>query len=757
MIGPAPLIHFSDKNAACQNIHGSLWRRLVALGERSSKEPPEILLHGPVGIGKTILLRQLYWEFFQSLDYCLPLYINIPALPFQPVQWVRQFLNEVARQWLSYRRRDPNLGLGTLQKGPLQSLCENENLYPLGDAMRQLDALSSDDPIALLQTAMEIVYATANHLEQPVMLIIDSVENAKWAEGENALYLSRVLSPVAERSWIRRIWATRANSDSLAFAGYAPIDAQPWEVAPIGHDASLEFFRNWARDLSIDYDADIIEQALSLWGGIPAWMANFARMAADSPLSLTSADSVVNIHLSDIQQGPTSRFLHSILFPSFGQSLEPRALAQFAESIGRNSLTSTTVAENPVAAGRLMDAGVTEYRDGQLRLSSHPVLSDFSELFISKHLHAADKPRMEISIKRKRLMETTHRVSVADDHRRLRNIEMILQAFKGQSVPKDLFHCAERTVRTDQTALPSMDFQDSPSMSIPHCIGAWIQPSGQHIASQAPSPAVVGWCFGESGFYRSDENLWIAYLCKASVVTSQELDVIARNNQRLMSETHVGRCMTWVIADGTFSVEASKRIAAEKWLASSWSDFEILAGLLLQSSRESVIPEATLSARAKVISAFRPDSSAKVVEVKIPPKPDMELLAAASLEQLATASGYAPETIAAMKMAVLEACLNAIEHSANPEKEIRVSMECTPTKFTILVENEGATFDPQEVEEPDIADKIGMSYKRGWGISLIRKLMDRVVFEPYDQGTRLRMEKNAQPGQSSEKQDTGMA
>jgi serine/threonine-protein kinase RsbW len=136
-----------------------------------------------------------------------------------------------------------------------------------------------------------------------------------------------------------------------------------------------------------------------------------------------------------------------------------------------------------------------------------------------------------------------------------------------------------------------------------------------------------------------------------------------------------------------------------------------------------------------------PPSEEHVIELRLPPKADMELIAANNIEQLGGRCGYPDKAISQIKMATLEACLNAIEHSQNKEKEVRVRLEATAQKFTVLVENEGVVFDPLAVEDPNIEDKLHQSYKRGWGLKLIQKFMDRVVSEPYDRGTRLRMEK----------------
>jgi len=159
-------------------------------------------------------------------------------------------------------------------------------------------------------------------------------------------------------------------------------------------------------------------------------------------------------------------------------------------------------------------------------------------------------------------------------------------------------------------------------------------------------------------------------------------------------------------------------------------------------------PFGKTASEARIVSATSQDISGQPVELFLPAESDMELVAAGTLEHLAREHGYPAEAIGKMKMAVLEACLNAIEHSSSTQKPVRVQIAVMREKTTVIVENEGPTVDPQSIETPVLEKKLSQANKRGWGLKLIQKFMDRVVFEPYDRGMRLRMEKNNPAAQS---------
>ena len=96
-------------------------------------------------------------------------------------------------------------------------------------------------------------------------------------------------------------------------------------------------------------------------------------------------------------------------------------------------------------------------------------------------------------------------------------------------------------------------------------------------------------------------------------------------------------------------------------------------------------------------------------------------------------------------MAVVEACINAFEHSRAEDGRVyvtfRILNDDEPHKLQIKVEDTGVGFTPEDVEKPRIEDKLKAQSKRGWGIQIIKGLMDEVEFRSSDHGTTVVMRK----------------
>jgi anti-sigma regulatory factor (Ser/Thr protein kinase) len=98
-----------------------------------------------------------------------------------------------------------------------------------------------------------------------------------------------------------------------------------------------------------------------------------------------------------------------------------------------------------------------------------------------------------------------------------------------------------------------------------------------------------------------------------------------------------------------------------------------------------------------------------------------------------------------MKTAMLEASINASEHSLSPDRRIRQKFQVQDDRITITISNRGLRLSDRkpgnsrpsagETDEPT-------EERRGWGLKLIEKLMDEVKIERTDDGTSISMTKS---------------
>jgi len=123
------------------------------------------------------------------------------------------------------------------------------------------------------------------------------------------------------------------------------------------------------------------------------------------------------------------------------------------------------------------------------------------------------------------------------------------------------------------------------------------------------------------------------------------------------------------------------------------------------------------------------------VDLKIPMVPDMELAAAKTAEAMAEYAHFSDDEIEEIKMAIIETCINAFEHSESMDRNVYISFHVDKKKMVVEIMDKGKGFVKKDVETPDIAKKIHAEYKRGWGMQLIESLMDEVDVQSSEDGT----------------------
>lgn len=117
-----------------------------------------------------------------------------------------------------------------------------------------------------------------------------------------------------------------------------------------------------------------------------------------------------------------------------------------------------------------------------------------------------------------------------------------------------------------------------------------------------------------------------------------------------------------------------------------------------------------------------------------------ELIAGEAVEDLGRRIAFPRDTLAEVKLAVVEACLNALEYGAGEvEVELAAHPDAARPWLEVIVMDHGPGFDPSAVARPVLEARLHARRKRGWGLELIRRLMDDVKITSRPGLTKVRM------------------
>lgn len=125
-----------------------------------------------------------------------------------------------------------------------------------------------------------------------------------------------------------------------------------------------------------------------------------------------------------------------------------------------------------------------------------------------------------------------------------------------------------------------------------------------------------------------------------------------------------------------------------------------------------------------------------VAEFHVPSNPGNERQVMERVAEVAVEHGLAPDRLEKLRTAVSEASMNAIEHGNQNRSELAVEIRvfATPHALVVRIVDQGGGTEPPEAEEPDLLAKLrGDQSPRGWGLFLIRNMVDDMHVTTDDQ------------------------
>jgi serine/threonine-protein kinase RsbW len=243
----------------------------------------------------------------------------------------------------------------------------------------------------------------------------------------------------------------------------------------------------------------------------------------------------------------------------------------------------------------------------------------------------------------------------------------------------------------------------------------------------------VAHTFEDGTYSDARQVVWLAADIESKLEV--DVDVVRAWYERFESMANrlgFTRFQAWLISNEGFSEEAGRLLKRRHAFGSSRQQLGLLASRV----------------RETVASPVMQTSDRDEFLIVVPMGEDNELIAANTAEQIARRLTFRPEAINQIKTAIVEACINASEHSFSPDRKIYQRFRVESDRLVITISSRGIVPANLNGANSGTEDKEAVEERRGWGLKLIRTLMDEVEFERVDDGTSLRMTKYLRTGSS---------
>ncbi|MEO7539543.1 MAG: ATP-binding protein, partial [Pyrinomonadaceae bacterium] len=300
----------------------------------------------------------------------------------------------------------------------------------------------------------------------------------------------------------------------------------------------------------------------------------------------------------------------------------------------------------------------------------------------------------------------------------------LLGAFDGRQISPALIDYsrfrAELKGAADDKVLKAVR-EDNDRITLPHIIytaeTAYFYPSLNELCDPERSAVAIGF----SGTAEKEETAWIAAAIVSKLEAGRDIaEFWCDRLEMVAASCGFSRFTIWLIAPEGFDERALEVLRTRNAYGSSRKQAELLAGILNA-------PIKTTAAAPQVDE----------YEIVVPMGHATEMIAAHTVEEIAKRHKFPAKAINQIKTALVEACINASEHSLSPDRRIYQKFVVAADRMTIIVTNRGLRL-ADKLPAANAADE----GRRGWGLKLIKGLMDDVTIESTDDGTRLTMVKH---------------
>ncbi|HVF49325.1 MAG TPA: ATP-binding protein [Pyrinomonadaceae bacterium] len=723
-------------------------QRITNLAPHGGRGRGMLLLSAPRA-GASELLRQAYDRIFQQLADAAPIYFALSRHDRTPVEAARRFLHTFLLQFIAQRRQDPALidAPPTVQELlELVAPSDYEWVERLSQAYKGArGGDSGGDERAFVRLCLSAPQQAAARGARSVVMF-DDLHLAEQLQGtvnfgaEIMRAASYAESPYVLAGLRRRMLDMIEETEERApFDGMTRLHLERLDNA----DART-LVERLARSMQVALNEETRDLIVQQFDGNPFFIMSLVRAAQAASVPLTSFRDCQQLYTNELMGGRIQRRLNSLLEEIAPTTAHRRALVralfEAAANVGGKSPAEAWRRRLNVEDHELQRI-VRELHVNELASFNATYVEVGTSLVWRDYLNASY--RLEVAAEARSLVVADTLVqslkrapqTMARHYRRETSLKLrdLLQRFNFQRVPASLLHY-DRFARMykgiSQEELVSGLETETDLVRLPQVVNtascASFQPSMLHLCDEERCMVAHG--FDTTPYTDSSEVIWIAAEIESKLEAGRALTETWCD--RLLQLGHAcgfERVRLWLVAPEGFSAEASELLNERGAFASSRQQLEFL------------------TARVSPDTSGAGESALDEFEMVIPMGGDTELIAAHTVEQIARRLEFQPEAINQIKTALVEACINASEHSLSPDRKIYQRFRVESDKLVVTVSSRGISVLPPSPLSSELSNgnetNGGTKGRRGWGLKLIRTLMDEVEFERVDDGTRLRMTK----------------
>lgn len=717
-----------------------------------------VMLYGPPETGKTSFLLKLKSALAglpaASLPRPFPFYFAFSKIHSDPVALSGQFIRDYLSQLLAFAGAPPPASLDA------EEVCDR--LVGIGfPSCREMVAAhrrhaEAGDGLSALVNAFSAPFSAAASTVYPVFLL-DDFQFASKIEGVPEGSVLSILRPYikAGRYPILLSGSTPGRiTASLKREGlYGAFRIV--EMAGLGLEAAGRLFSSLCERRGLSIPPPVRERAVERLGGIPAYLRMFAEEVSFEGKPISDEIDFENLYAGSVTEGSFNRYWKE-LFESVLPDRGRRARAvRFLKRVlcdgfpldsieGALTLYGASQAEGEEVLAALEMKGLLRTELEHIEFHRDPVLEDFLIWGVERGVMGRSGSQIASGIVQARLARSASGIAVAERDVTRDILKRLMRRWDCREVPSILFDFGAFRERFGGKGLLEIMValeHDPDRVRLPKISAV---SSGERTGGSGSrfDFDLVAYGFLDADYSEDKIVAWAVDVAPGRTLTREAVEHFEKRSRLLELEKGFppGRLNKWLLFGEAADPGAVEEAAAAGIRLSHRSQLRLFLnrfGMDEANAKPASPPEAATPSEAEVP---RPPVRDDVLEfgLVLPMKADTEVVAARVAEEVAAWASLEPDSVDRLKMAIIEACINAFEHSGSASGKVHLRYVLSPGRIEIFVRDEGRGI---RAGEGTPSGK-----NRGWGLKLMRELVDDVEIESGDSGTTVRLVKYVDGG-----------
>lgn len=736
-----------------------------------------VMLHGPPEAGKTSLLLKLESALSAMPEAMtprpFPFYFAFSKIHTSPIPLSEQFLREYLGRLLAFVKPD------SPPASTPDEACERLDGLGFPFCREVVDGhrrhVASGDGLSALVNALTAPFSAPISSVYPVFLLDDFQFASKINDVPDGAVLS-ILRPFIKSGRFPIVLSGSTPGRITAglkreglYGTFRMI-----ETAGLSSEAAGLMWDYLCARRNLSAPAAVRERAVERLGGVPAYLRMFAEELSFAGATIPDEIAFENLYAWSVTEGGLNRYWKALFESALpDRGLRGRAI-RFLKRVlcdrfpldsveGAITLYGGDVIEGETVLEALEMKGLLRSELDHIEFHRDPVLEDFLVWGVERGAMGRTSSQVASGIVQLRLSRAATMVPEGERESIRNTVKMLMRRWDCREVPALLFDFGRFRSRFGGKGLLEImvGLEEEPAgIRLPK-ISAVSRGYRADGGGSRFDFDLVGYGFENADYSESRMVAWAVDIDPGKTLTRASVEHFENRCRLLALEKALPpeRLSKWILfceaADpaaielaATVGIHLTHRSQLRLFLNRFGMDEGAPTAASPPPVHDGTVERAfgvvgeTASAAAAATPAVVSQDAATAPDsleftLDLPVKADTEVVAARLAEEIANWASLDADSVDRLKMAIIEACINAFEHGAPESGRVRLRYVLSPGKIEILVSDDGRGF--------RAGDAPASGGNRGWGIKLMRELVDEVEIESGAGGTVVRLVKYVDP------------